>query len=182
MIKFDKIEIRDIVIASVFMGFAFSLFNVNLFVYYFFLAVIFVFVKIFVAKLVAERYNAKSYFKVWPAGLVITAVLSFFKLPVMLVGTTETHGYKFGRWKFRQSRLNVKDIAVVSFVSLVAVMVLSAAFYLLNIRWAAVFGSWFLLSSLIPVKNFDGEKMIKWDPGVWVTMVILSILMIVFWM
>ena len=191
--KFSRIEIRDLTICWLVLGFCFSLQYLmpvrsvpydgwlTRFAVYFAIALIgvgtgFVFHEL-AHKGIAQKFGYQAEFRLWRLGLIVaiaTAVLSFGRFLFFAPGAVYTRSY-------RQSR--PRDEGLISAAGPLANLIIAALFYMLNFSPGilGIIGSfgfqinlWLAAFNLIPFPPLDGVKVFRWNKLAWTIMTALS--------
>ena len=194
--KFSRIELRDLAICWLALGFCFSLqylipnraipYSQSLaqFAVYFGIALIgigtgFLFHEL-AHKGVAQRFGYHAEFRMWKMGLVIAvaaALLSFGKFFFFAPGAVYTSTYKTP---------DPHEEGLISAAGPATNIALAGLFYLLASGngyaefWAAVgsFGFqinlWLAAFNLIPFPPLDGVKILRWNKAAWAALAVIS--------
>ena len=194
--KFSRIELRDLAICWLALGFCFSLqylipnrdipYSQSLarFAVYFGIALIgigtgFLFHEL-AHKGVAQRFGYHAEFRMWKMGLVIAvaaALLSFGKFFFFAPGAVYTSTYK---------KPDPHEEGLISAAGPATNIALAGLFYLVasgngyGELWVAVgsFGCqinlWLAAFNLIPFPPLDGVKILRWNRAAWTALAVLS--------
>jgi len=194
--RFSRIELRDLAICWLSLGFCFSLqylipnrdipYSQSLaqFAVYFGVALIgigtgFVFHEL-AHKGVAQRYGYHAEFRMWKMGLIIavaSAVLSFGKFLFFAPGAVYTSTYKTP---------DPNKEGLISAAGPLTNIALAGLFYLLAAGtgyadiWnvIGVFGFqvnlWLAAFNLVPFPPLDGVKILRWNRAAWLALAVLS--------
>lgn len=169
-IKFSKLELRDLTIATILViavGLSFSGYR---HVSWQFL-IIFVsafLVHEFAHKLLAQFYGSWAEFRASAYGLLVTAISAIPFIPFKFIAPGAvvinlSDRSKFGRVAFIGPLTNL----VMGFIFLVLYYQNPFIGYL---HIGASFNSWIALFNLLPFGNLDGEKIFSWNKIVWIFM------------
>ena len=127
-------------------------------------------------KFVAQRYGCFAEFRSFDQMLLLAVIMSFFGFVFAAPGAVMIMG-----------RVDVKRNGIISAAGPVVNLVLALFFLSLLfmfpdglLKILAFYGffinSWLALFNMIPVWNFDGAKVLKWDKKVYGTIVAISLL------
>lgn len=179
---FSKIELRDIAIAVAVLTAAFTimfgrrawfsddvLVNTLWWVLVSFILVMLSFMlHEFGHKFTAQKFGAWSEFRVYPTGLVICLVASFFGFLFAAPGAVYIRGYITEEMNGKISIAGPAVNIVISVIALVLYLViwngLSAGIFFL----LAYMNAFLALFNLLPIPPLDGSKVMAWNPVVYV--------------
>ncbi len=192
MFKITTNELRDLIIAFIFISLSFSILysgrNVAL------LGSIFPVVLIglglgFVLHELGHKFASMHYgywaeFKLWPAGLILALVSSFFGFVFAAPGAVYTYA---------GNQLDEKTNGIISIAGPVVNIVLALVFLLIGVAIYApahydaamqfVFivcclgfstNSYLAVFNLIPIWNLDGSKVLRWNILVWIVTIAVA--------
>jgi Zn-dependent protease len=191
--KFSKIEIRDLAICWLVLGFCFSLqylipsrnklYSESLiqFAEYFVIALIgigvgFVFHEM-AHKGVAQKFGYQAEFHMWRLGLIIAmaaAILSFGRFLFFAPGAVYTRAYKYP---------DPKEEGLISAAGPLTNIIIAAFFYgltfftgIMNVigNFGFQVNLWLAAFNLIPFPPLDGVKIFRWNKSAWATMAVIS--------
>ena len=195
MVEYTKDELRDLTIAFVVLIFCFAFatsgFNLQGFISC--LPIVIVGVAIGSVlhelghKFVAMKYGCRAEFKLWPLGLLIAVVTSFFGVVFATPGTVRTYADNLtdeidGKIAIAGPMANM--VLALVFIAIAAVMyplkVYSIVFELLFLICAIGFSvnSFLAAFNLFPVYSLDGTKVLKWNMGIWILVMAISGIMV----
>ncbi len=177
--RFGINEMRDLCISVLVLGFAFNLAFTSGSIY-FLPATIFIVAVVFALhelghKFTAQKFGCFAEYRMWPYGLVIALVFSFFGVIFAAPGAVYISCLHLTR---RQNGLISLSGPAVNILLGFLFLLLSwvyaplSAIFLLTAR-ISVFLAFF---NLIPFSPLDGSKIFAWDRNVWIIAVILSVL------
>jgi len=195
-VSFSRIELRDLAICWLALGFCFSLYYLipqqgipyyqplenfagSLVVALVGIGAGFLFHEL-AHKGVAQRYGYHAEFRIWKLGLIIavaTAIISFGQFLFFAPGAVYTSTYK---------RPDPREEGLISAAGPVANIILAGLFFLLAMgtgysdTWSLIgnFGFqvnlWLAAFNLIPFPPLDGVKILRWNKPAWFALAALS--------
>ncbi len=192
MFKITRKEITDLIIAFIVisLGFAILYSNKNTEAFVFILPIVMIGVGLgFILHELAHKFAALHYdywaeFKLWPPGLIIALISSFFGFIFAAPGAVYIYG----------DTMTKKENGIISIVGPLTNIILALIFllclmkfsifaplgkstliYLANIFYLGFSVNGFLaLFNLIPAAILDGKKVFEWSPIMWVIMIAIS--------
>ncbi len=185
---FSKIELRDIAIAVAVLTAAFTimfgrrawfsddvLVNTLWWVLVSFILVMLSFMlHEFGHKFTAQKFGAWSEFRMYPTGLAICLVASFFGFLFAAPGAVYIRGYITEEMNGKISIAGPAVNIVISVIALVLYLViwngLSAGIFFL----LAYMNAFLALFNLLPIPPLDGSKVMAWNPVVYVVSIIAA--------
>ena len=138
-------------------------------------------------KMVAIKFGASAFFKLWPQGLVFGLMLSLISsLKVLAPGAVVVYAHKFGRWKYRLDRVFTTPQGTA--LSRSEMGLIAVAGPVVNIIFAFVFAqipgtiaqqisyinAFLAVFNLLPFPPLDGSKVLLWNGVVWAFAIILA--------
>lgn len=178
-LKFSRIEIKDLLIATIMLSIAFSIlfvglnFNILLMFPLMFLVIIFSFIIHEMAhKYMAQKYKYHAEFRANKGMLWITIALSIFGFIIAAPGAVHFFGQehdikKIGLIAYAGPFTNI--IAAIIFFGLTFVTSFAMIYYLYFINAAlGVF-------NLIPLRQFDGWKVMQWNKVIYIATAIFAL-------
>ena len=180
MLTFHKQEIRDIILATAVLSFAFGGLN-NFFPAMFAVGIAFLSHELIGHKLVAQKFGAEAEFKAWPMGLLLALVTSFFGFIFAAPGAVYISPVIKGKFAFTLHRLTAKEYGIVSLAGPAVNIILGAAFFfagnyyhLALLLFAANISFFLALFNLIPFDPLDGAKVMRWSKPAWLVSILLA--------
>jgi len=171
--KFSGREIREIAISTLVLAFAFGGFS-RFFEALFVVGLGFLAHELLGHKLVAQRLGATAEYRMWPFGLLLALVGSFFGFVFAAPGAVYFNPVVRGPFAFTVHRFTAKEVGMVSLAGPVVNIALGAAFFGLSLfalpdlfRFAAYISFFMAFFNLIPFPPLDGSKVIAWSLPVW---------------
>ncbi len=179
---FRRVEIEDIIIATLVLGFSFEVayfgFKNNLinFIYFYGLSILAV-LTAFVGhemshKFAAIRHNYFAEFRRWNLGLLIVFITSFFGFVFATPGATNVYGYLD-----RNTNGKVAASGPLYNIILGSIFI---SFYYLGFPFSGIFlfmgavNVWLAFFNLWPIPPLDGSKVITWNIPVYIILLATS--------
>jgi Zn-dependent protease len=178
---FSRNEIRDLTIsvfalALIFNGFDFSTLLATLFV-----VIIAFFAHEMSHKFVAMHYGFDAEYKMWPLGLLLGIVTSFFGFVIAAPGAVMISPYKKG-FAFRVASVSRRDYAIISLSGPLMNIVLASSLIAVNFLYplalltmTARISFFLAFFNLLPVPPMDGSKIMGWNMKVWGLLMAVSV-------
>lgn len=188
MVKFTASEIRDIIISMLAISFAFALllsrssgFNINVIITLMPITLIvvgfgFVFHELS-HKFVAIRYGYWAEYKMWIQGLFLALITPLFGFIFAAPGAVYIHGEYISKEENGKISVSgsITNIIFASFFLLILIALPNNG-YITILAFYGVFINGFLaFFNQLPFFGLDGSKVIKWNPFVWILVVIVSL-------
>ena len=203
-IKFSAVELQQLFIAAIALAFAFSLILYReeifaggfagllrynpIYLVYSLVAVGMAFIFHELGhKIVAQRKGCWAEFRMWPVGLLLAVGMAMltrggfvFAAPgaVMISPAQKT------RFGYAYTLLNKEDIGKIGAAGPLVNIVQAAAFGVLALfsafpLWslAAMVNAWLAIFNMIPFGMLDGAKIMRWNVGIWIGMLLLSVVL-----
>ena len=183
--KFSRTEIRDIIIATLVLAFAFgSVLGGGIGGYEEAIAVVLIAFlphELLGHKLVAQRMGAEAEFRMWPTGLLIALAGSFIGFIFAAPGAVYFSPTARGNFAWTVHRFGKKEVGMIGLagpaVNLVLGTVSAAAAFLTGIGLltdVAMFSFFLAFFNLLPFGPLDGQKVMQWDWRIWAAAIGLS--------
>lgn len=172
-------EVKNLGISSVIIAIIFSIRNFSQFLFFFSSSVIILFVSSSIAKIVANKMKAKAILKIHLPGSLAGLILSLLGMKFCPVVSLESYGYKFGRWNRKFLWLTPTETGIISASFIISILMVSSIFFFIGFKEISLVGFWLSVSLLLPFRGLEGERILKWNFGIWVMFLILSVLAIV---
>jgi len=128
---------------------------------------------------VARRFNAVSFFKLWPAGVLLALVTSMFGFLFGAPGAVEFAGIydqsKEGKIALAGPATNI----VIGGIAYIIYLFLSPSMYIARfiLFYVALLNLWFALFNLLPIPPLDGSKVFYWNSRLYAVIFILVIVL-----
>ena len=138
-------------------------------------------------KFVAMKYGYRSEFKLWPIGLLIAFVTSFFGIVIALPGEARIYAEDMsdeivGRIAVAGPMLNIAFglIFIVIAVLIYPLTPYSDILYYIFLIDAIGFSvnSFLATFNLFPLYTLDGTKIMKWSPKIWIIIFAIAVIML----
>lgn len=188
MVKFTASEIRDIIISMLAISFAFALllsrstgFNINVIITLMPITLVvvgfgFVFHELS-HKFVAIKYGYWAEYKMWIQGLFLALITPLFGFIFAAPGAVYIHGEYISKEENGKISVSgsITNILFASFFLLILIALPNNG-YITTLAFYGVFINGFLaFFNQLPFFGLDGSKVIKWNPFVWILVVIVSL-------
>jgi Zn-dependent protease len=191
MIIFTKDELRDLTISFIVLTICFSIATSGLNPHAFVSALPIVIVGVAIGSLVHElghKYVAMNHgcdaeFKLWPLGLLVAFVTSFFGVVFASPGSTQVSSDHVS--DEINGRISIAGPLANMMLALVFIAI-AILMYPLKSHWV-VFDLIFLISTigfsvnsflatfnLFPIYSLDGTKVLKWSAKIWIVAIVVS--------
>lgn len=171
--KFSEREIKEIALSTLVLAFAFggvSRFFEALFV----VGLGFLAHELIGHKLFAQRLGAEAEYRMWPTGLLLALVGSFFGFVFAAPGAVYFSSVVRGRFAFTVHRFSNREVGMVALAGPAVNVVLGMSFIALSLfafhdlfSFAAYVSFFMAFFNLIPFPPLDGSKVIAWSLPVW---------------
>lgn len=183
--KFSRTEIRDIIISTAALAFAFSFPDIGAFPEVLFVVgIAFLSHELIGHRFVAHRLGAAAEFKAWPTGLlfaVLMAVATGGRIVFAAPGAVYFSPTVKGDFAWTVHRMGKREIGligvagpvvniIIGFAAL-ALFVISGFGLLLSLMRISLFLAFF---NLLPFGPLDGQKVMQWDWRIWAAAIALS--------
>ncbi|MEE9152117.1 MAG: site-2 protease family protein [Thermoplasmata archaeon] len=133
-------------------------------------------------KIVAQRYGCWAEFRAWPFGLLMAVFSAFMGFLFAAPGAVYVRGHLSKEENGKVSAAGpLMNIVVASFLLPIWIFISpidELQLLISMILWLNLFIGGF---NMIPVPPLDGSKIIRWNPGIWIGMlVVLGVYFILF--
>ncbi len=190
MVKFTSREIRDILISMLVIAGAFAYIfsgrNINIFFYLIPVTLVSVGLGFVLHELshkfVAVHYGFYAEYKMWVQGLILALVTAYFGFVFAAPGAVYIHGEYISREENGKISLAgpMTNVALAFIFMGITVFFPSSGHIFLMGTMGFMVNSFLALFNLLPIGVFDGAKVFKWNPVVWVISAGLSFLMVAY--
>jgi len=182
---FSRIEVRDIIVAWLALGLAFSLsvlsrtdliggggFNAASFADYFVLAILtvgpgFVFHELS-HKFVARRYGFWAEFRMWPMGLILALMTSLLGFIFAAPGATYISGTNISKAENGKISLAGPMVNIGIAIIFLPLAIFGTGFLGDLGSFGAYINIFLALFNMLPIGPLDGSKVFKWSFPVWI--------------
>jgi len=183
--RFSSREIKEIAISTVVLAFAFG--GVDGFISALFaVGIAFMAHEILGHKMTAQRYGHFAEYRMWPQGLLLAIVFSFFGFVFAAPGAVYIAPYK-GDFAFRVTQITKKEYGIISLAGPVVNIALGIVFVVTSL-WtgiplfalAARISFFLAMFNMIPFAPLDGQKVLSWNKGAWAGVMAASVMGYIF--
>ncbi len=174
---FSKIELRDLAISVFALALAFSAWNLALLPLTLFIIIVaFAAHEIIGHKLVAQHFGYFAEYRMWPQGLLLALISSFFGFIFAAPGAVYISSVR-KKFAFRAARITEMENGIISLggpavnIALGFAMFASAFFapaFADLFFIAAKISFWLALFNMIPFPPLDGSKIFAWSKPAWI--------------
>ena len=125
-------------------------------------------------KFVAQRFGAWAEYRMYPFGLMIALMMSFFGLIFAAPGVVYMRGHidneMNGKISAAGPAVNIVIGAAAVALAFVTTGLISSVFWIL-----ATINAFFAVFNMIPIMPFDGSKVYKWNVPVYLLMLVAAV-------
>jgi len=178
-LKFSKIEIKELFIATIMLSIAFSIlfvglsFNILLIFPLMFLVMVFSFIIHEMAhKYMAQKYKYQAEFRANKGMLWITIALSIFGFIIATPGAVHFFGQEH----------DIKKIGIIAYAGPFANIIAAIIFFGLTFvtNFGMIYYLYFInaalgVFNLIPFRQFDGWKVMQWNKAIYIVTVVFAL-------
>jgi Zn-dependent protease len=183
--NFSRKEIRDIVISTLVLAFAFSFPSISKMPEVFLVVgIAFLFHELIGHKFMAQRLGAAAEYRAWPTGLLLAILISiatFGKYTFAAPGAVVFSSIVRGRFAFTVHKLSTKDVGKIGLAGPVINIILGAVSLAglfitgIGLLGSAAYINFFLaLFNLLPIPPLDGEKVFSWNKWIWAAAIAIA--------
>lgn len=134
---------------------------------------------------IARRYGCFAVYKMWPHGLVLAILFSFFGFVFAAPGAVMIHPRidLYGNVQ----RITKRMMGLIAVAGPLVNIILAGIFFSLTIgfpylAWmfnpAVLINVWLALFNLLPIPPLDGSKIFRWDKRIWAVLFVIVMLFI----
>lgn len=126
-------------------------------------------------KIVAQRYGCWAEFRAWPMGLLLAVLSGFIGFLFAAPGAVYIRGYLSKEDNGKVSAAGpLMNIGVASVLLPLLFLVPNMISEILLLIWMICYLNVFIGGfNMIPFPPLDGSKIIKWNPGIWIGMLVI---------
>ena len=187
--RFSSIEIRDILIALLIISVAFTVILVragnviyadrmmNILILFGLSALLVstgFLLHEFAHKFVAQRYGAWAEFRMYPAGLMMALMFSFFGFLFAAPGAVYINGRIDDRMNGKISVAGPLVNIIIGGIAMTVAYTVTDDLIGWIAYWFAFFNMFLAFFNLLPIPPMDGSKILKWNPAIYVTMIAIA--------
>lgn len=191
MVKVTKKEIRDILISMFIISLAFAFIfgrgNVGNILFYMPITLVVVGLG-FILHELAHKFTAIKFgywaeYKMWPQGLILALITAYFGIVFAAPGAVYIHGQSI-----KKSENGIISVAGPLTNIVLALLFLSIPLFFQNSLLVgigilgATVNSFLAVFNLLPVAIFDGAKVFRWNPIIWIVVFGLSVILLAYTM
>lgn len=128
-------------------------------------------------KVLAQRYGCRAEFRSFDNMLVLAIAMSFFGFVFAAPGAVMIQSYRIN--KSRNGRISVAGPAtnlVLAAIFFILLQLNVTGFLATISKFGFLINTWLALFNMIPVWNFDGKKVFKWNKKVYFTVVFIAVI------
>lgn len=128
---------------------------------------------------VARRLGAVSFFKLWPAGVLIALITSMFGFLFGAPGAVEFAGLYDQSSEGKIALAGPATNIVIGVIVYIVYLFLSPSMYIAGfiLFYVALLNLWFALFNLLPIPPLDGSKVFYWNSRLYAGIFILVIIL-----
>lgn len=174
---FSSVELRDLAISVFVLALAFSSWNFSLLpLTLFIIVIVFAAHEIIGHKLVAQHFGYFAEYRMWPQGLLLALVSSFFGFIFAAPGAVYISPVR-KKFAFHVARITEKENGIISLGGPAVNIVLGFALIVSAFAFPALAGLfstaarisfWLALFNMIPFPPLDGSKIFSWSKPLWI--------------
>ncbi len=174
MLNFSRIEVRDLALSAIVLAFAlggFSGFISSLLI----VVVVFLSHEVLGHKLVAQHYGCFAEYRMWPMGLLLALITSFFGFIFAAPGAVYISTSRGRGFAFSIVHLTRRQNGLISIAGPAVNIALGAGLLAVSLLWpfglltvGARFSAFLAIFNLLPLGPLDGQKVMQWSRTAWV--------------
>ncbi|MBU5557646.1 MAG: site-2 protease family protein [Candidatus Aenigmatarchaeota archaeon] len=173
--NFSRIELRDLAISAIVLGFALGGFE-GFFQALLIVAIVFLSHEVLGHKLVAQHYGCFAEYRMWPMGLMLALITSFFGFIFAAPGAVYISPVTKQRFAFTVVHLTRREHGLISIAGPALNIAMGIVMLAASIVWpialfmlAARFSAFLAIFNLLPIPPLDGQKVLEWSKLAWAT-------------
>lgn len=130
-------------------------------------------------KFTAQKFGAWSEFRMYPAGLVLCLIMSVVGFLFAAPGAVYIRGYITDEMNGKISAAGPAVNIVISAIALVLWLLIpnglaASLFFLLGYM-----NAFLAIFNLLPIPPLDGSKIFKWEPAIYILMIVLAAILLI---
>lgn len=191
MLQFSREEVRNLIIAFIVLSICFAISTVGLDVHGFISCLPIVMVGVAIGgilhelghKFAAMKHGCRAEFELWPLGMLIAFVTSFFGVVFASAGSAHIYADNIsdeimGKISIAGPMANI--VLALIFIAIAALVYPLKShfdiFYLIYLIGTVGFSvnSFLATFNLLPVYSLDGTKVMKWNIGIWIVVFVIA--------
>lgn len=189
--KFYKKEIHDLIKAWFFISLAFAiLFSGEIFAFqivrlttYFIISALTVGIAFLfhemMHKVIAQKYNYQAEFRAFDKMLWLALIMSFFGFIIAAPGAVVIHAFNIS--KERNGKISLAgpltNLVLALFFLFLLFSIDTTGIFNIFLNFGFRINSFLALFNLIPVMPFDGRKILDWNKGIYIAIMIFALIL-----
>jgi len=130
-------------------------------------------------KVVAQHYHLFAEFRSFDQMLILAILMSFLGFVFAAPGAVMIHGTHFLDYK-KNGKISLAGPLVNLILAIIFLILISLNIFPLLSSYGFMINTWIALFNMIPIWNFDGKKILKWNKFIYFAFILISIILITF--